>query len=73
VPQAVEVLRWQERLSFGAHLCNQILAHEWRWHAEFIFTSIVVKAHLFQLGGVCNAIPTKIVAPMAGAQFVVCA
>jgi hypothetical protein len=71
VPQAVEVLRRQQGLSFGAHLGNQILAYEWRWHAEFIFASIIVKAHLLQLVGVCHAIPAEIVTPVAGSQFVV--
>jgi hypothetical protein len=71
VAHAVEVLRRQQCLGVASHLGNQILAHEWRWHAEFIFTPIIVKAHLFQLVGVCHAIPAEIVTPVAGSQFVV--
>src|SRR6266481_8753975 len=32
---------------------------------------MIVHAHLFQLGGVCDAIPAEIVASVAGTQFVV--
>jgi hypothetical protein len=69
--QTIEVLRRQQNLGLSAHLCNQILAHEgWR-HAEFIFAAILVRAHVFQLDCVGNAIPGEIVAPLADAQFVV--
>ena len=65
VPQTVEILRRQQALGFGAHLRNQILAHERRRHAEFVFVAVIVDAHLFQLGGVCHAIPAEIVASVA--------
>ena len=37
----------------------------------FVFAAVIVQAHLFQLRRVCDAIPAEIVAPVAGAQFVV--
>jgi hypothetical protein len=67
VMQAVEVLRRQQSLGLGAHLGNQILPHEGRRHAEFVFMTVIVYAHLFQICGVRHAIPAEIVAPVAGA------
>ncbi len=72
MPQTVEVLRRQQSFSFGTHLRNQILADEWRGHAKLVFAAVVVLTHLLQLGGVCHTIPTPIVTPVAGTQFVVC-
>jgi hypothetical protein len=71
VLKTVEVLRRQQAFRIGAHLRNQIPAHERRRHAEFVFTAVIIQAHLFQLRSVCDAIPAEIVAPVAGVQFVV--
>jgi hypothetical protein len=69
--QTIEVLGRQQGLGFGTHLRNQILAHKWRRHAELVFAAVIVNAHLFQRLSVRYAIPTKIIAPVAAAQFVV--
>jgi len=71
MPQTVDVLRRQQNLSFGTHLCNQILADKWRRHAELIFVTVVVLTHLFQLASIGYAMPSPIVATMARTQFVV--
>jgi hypothetical protein len=66
-------LRRQQCRGFAAHLRDQISAHKRRRYSKFVFAAVVVGAHPFQLRGIGEAIPTPIVAPVARAQFVVCA
>src|SRR5262249_23479214 len=70
-PQTIEVPEPQKTRAFRTQLLNEILAHEWWRHAEFVFAALIVYAHLFQLVGVCYAIPGPIVSPVARAQFVI--
>ena len=69
--QRVEQRRRQDRARFLVQLGDEILADQWRRHRIFVLHAVLVDIHVAQGGGVGDAVPDEVEAPLARREVVV--